>query len=241
MKQSSSKIYKYDDYVISINIDNEEYIIVDEMDFYKLSEKDFYNNIDKTKLIESEVIRDNFSLFVTIILIIIIISTYYILNFNYVLLDKNIFSATMILFINIPIHEFGHILFLKIFLKESKIKVGFTFVFIYPAFYVDTSYSYLLPKWKRIIVYLGGTLLNSIFLILVLIFFPKFRDSLYLLYSNILINLLPIIKSDGYYVLTTILNKTNKDKGKIRMNIDSFIRGFIMFIVLNLISFLNSF
>ena len=33
-------------------------------------------------------------------------------------------------------------------------KVGFKFVFIYPAFYVDTSYSYLLPKYKRISVYL---------------------------------------------------------------------------------------
>ena len=44
-------------------------------------------------------------------------------------------------------------------------KVGFKFVFIYPAFYVDTSYSYLLPKYKRIAVYLAGNFTNCLFVL----------------------------------------------------------------------------
>lgn len=217
MKKNSSKIYEYNEYTIAYNNKN-GYIVANDMDFYSLNKddfyKNFYKNIDKSNFKKIKVIKDN--IFIPVVMLITIIGAliYYISNAKYVILDKNFIIATIILLINIPIHEFGHVLFLKLFYRKSKIKIGFTFIFIYPAFYVDTSYSYLLPKWKRTAIHLGGNFFNSIFLILALFLFPSLKNVLYILFSNILINLLPIVKSDGYYALYTMLDKVNYDKGR---------------------------
>ncbi|CEO88649.1 hypothetical protein SSCH_2290001 [Syntrophaceticus schinkii] len=81
--------------------------------------------------------------------------------------------------------------------------MGFKLVFIYPAFYVDTSYSYFLPQYKRAAVYMAGNTMNCIFVLGIIIFLPNMLLYCYLIVSNILINFLPIVKSDGYYAFIT--------------------------------------
>ena len=116
--------------------------------------------------------------------------------------------------------------------------MGFKVVFIYPAFYVDTSYSYMLPKYKRMVVYLAGNFMNCMFLVVVLIAFPQYLKYCYLVVSNILINFITIVKSDGYYAMVTLFNKFNNFKSIRREYIEDFIRGIIMFLVLSLISYI---
>lgn len=89
-------------------------------------------------------------------------------------------------------------------------------MFIYPAFYVDTSYSYLLPKYKRIAVYLAGNFTNCLFVLGVMYLYPKLLPYCYLVISNLLINFIPIVKSDGYYAYITFRGKTNKGMGRIK-------------------------
>ena len=112
--------------------------------------------------------------------------------------------------------------------------------FIYPAFYVDTSYSYLLPKYKRIAVYLAGNFTNCLFVLGVMYLYPKLLPYCYLVISNLLINFIPIVKSDGYYAYITFRGKTNKGMGRIKEKMDDFIRGTIMFILLSMLSYISN-
>jgi hypothetical protein len=163
----------------------------------------------------------------------------YFLSENYVIIDSNFIIANLILFANIFIHELGHILALKLFYRSGKIKIGFKIYFIYPAFYVDTSDSYLLPKYKRIAVYLAGNFMNCIYILICFLFFPALNKYNYVIISTILINFLPIIKSDGYYALTALVNKYDSAKSKIKNYVEDTIRGILMFLFLFLLSKLS--
>ena len=46
-------------------------------------------------------------------------------------------------------------------------------MFIWPAFYVDTSYGYMVSKYKRIAIYLAGNFMNYVYKLLVLLFFQN--------------------------------------------------------------------
>ena len=94
----------------------------------------------------------------------------------------------------------------------------------------------MLPKYKRMAVYLAGSAFNTFYVILSMVFIPKHNNYLYLVVSNILVNFLPIIKSDGYYTLMALLGKYNKSKGKLPTFIEDIVRGIIMFIFLYLTS-----
>lgn len=232
------KIYKCDDYIVSQDDKNRDYIIAKDFDFYKLDKETFEEIFDKDDLIYIKSIKDNkWCTFLISCIIIFTIILYFKVS-DYTLINIQFAQATLVLLINVVIHEVGHILFLKLFYRDSKVKAGFKFVFIYPAFYVDTSYSYLLPKYKRIAVYLAGNFTNCLFVLFIMFFYPELLPYSYLVISNLLVNFLPIVKSDGYYALITCLNRTNKKLDKKTERIDDFIRGIIMFLILSLLSYI---
>ncbi|MDD4112297.1 MAG: hypothetical protein PHC56_04595 [Herbinix sp.] len=232
----SIKIYKYDSNKVWINESKDLYFVKTDESFYNPDKEVFESVIDSSKLEYQKTIKDNPIYCMSMILIIVATIFTYLINVSYIIIDNNLLYSTLILLINIVIHETGHILFLKLFYKESKIKAGFKFLFIYPAFYVDTSYTYMLPKYKRMAVYLAGSAFNTFYVILSMVFIPKHNNYLYLVVSNILVNFLPIIKSDGYYTLMALLGKYNKSKGKLPTFIEDIVRGIIMFIFLYLTS-----
>lgn len=232
------KIYKKDDLIIGIDSRN-NYIVKNHNDFYKLTEHDFLNIFGETKLDFQHEIKDSPILCISMIVTIIITLILYFQNNTYVILDDNIIWANIILIINIILHELGHILCLKLFCPKSKVKMGFKFYFIYPAFYVDTSNTYLLPKYKRISVFLAGSFANCIFLLASCFLLPSIAKYNYLIVSTILINFLPIIKSDGYYAIISFFNKYNMCKSKTKNFVEDLIRGLFMFAVLNFVSYLD--
>lgn len=236
-KRSILIIYKCNDYLVSYDEKNQEYVAAKNFDFYKLDQSTFKEIFDVNALTFIKNINDN--IFFTFFMVGIIIFTIglYFTNTDYALVNVHFFQATIVLMINVIIHESGHILFLKIFYPHSKIKIGFKFVFIYPAFYVDTSYSYLLPKYKRIAVYLAGNFTNCLFVLVAIFFIPSILPYSYLVMSNLLVNFLPIVKSDGYYATITCFNRTNKKMSKKREQIDDFVRGAIMFAILSILSY----
>ncbi len=72
---------------------------------------------------------------------------------------KNIFYSMVFLIINIFIHECSHYLSLLVYgcqAERPKLKIENGVLKIY----TDTTASYLLPKYKRIVVYLCGILFN---------------------------------------------------------------------------------
>lgn len=235
------KLYRYGEYTIAQDEKTNSAIVAEKHDFYKLDQTTFNEIFDRNKLEYVVTKKDNPLYAVVMTGIICITMLFYFYNQEYVLVNSNFVQATLVLIINIVIHEAGHILFLKLFYKESKVKVGFKFIFVYPAFFVDTSYSYLLPKYKRIAIYMAGNFMNCIFLLTVIFAFPKLLPYCYLIVSNTLINFIPIIKSDGYYAFITLANKTNKSLTPKMEVMDDFIRGSAMFILMSLLSYASNY
>lgn len=231
-------IYKYDDYIIAEDNQSDLCIIQKDFNFYKIPLKEKKSFLMESKLISKKKIKDDFISFGIITSVIILTLVIFLFSGYYTLIDENVVIATFFLLINVPIHEFGHIIFLKMYYKESKIKVGFKFIFIYPAFFVNTSYSYFLPKYKRISVYLAGSFMNCLFVLFIYFCFPQYIKYCYIIITNILINFIPIVRSDGYYALMTILKKYNFFKNKKCEYIEDFIRGFIMFLFMSFFSYI---
>lgn len=231
-------IYKYDDCCVAEEIDSKLCILQSDFDFYKIPIESKEEYLQNSKLLYSKELNDNIFIPVIIILTTLITLIIYLEKNIFTLVDSKFIIATFFLLINIPLHELGHILFLKLFYKESQIKVGFKFIFIYPAFYVDTSYSYFCPKYKRMAIYLAGNFMNCLFVIIVYIFFPQYLSYCYVIISNILVNFVPIIKSDGYYAFMTLLNKYSRKKDKHKEYWEDFVRGLIMFIFMSVLSFI---
>lgn len=229
------KIYNQDDHLVAID-ENNNYLVKFNNNFYKFSENEYKETFGeqvmkiKTELKDSSIL--SFTMFLTIALTL----AFYFSKEKFVMVDKNFFIANMLLLINIFLHEVGHIIFLKVFSPQSNIKMGFKIYFIYPAFYVDTSHSYFLPKHKRVAVYLAGNFMNCLYLIFCNLFFQELNKYNYLIISTILINFIPIIKSDGYYAFKTLINQYNFDKTKLKNYLEDTIRGVLMFIFLYVLS-----
>lgn len=232
------KIYRYDDCMIAEEESTNDCIMQRGFDFYKIS-KDVKNQfVDESQLLSVSEIKDNLGILLVVMMTILSTLIVYFSSGIYTLVDNQFVMATLFLLINIPVHEAGHIIFLKIFYKESKIRVGFKFIFIYPAFYVDTSFSYFCPKYKRMSIYLAGNFMNCIFVLAIYILCPQYLKYCYIIVSNILVNFIPIIKSDGYYTAMTFLDQYNAGNDRKKERLDDFIRGAVMFGVMSALSYL---
>lgn len=227
------KIYrqKENDYTIA-SCSDDIFLLKHNNDFYKLDRKNIEKIVNINDFVLIHEIKDNAVTMIFMVFTILFTIYTYFSFIKFTIIDRNFLYANLILFGNIFLHESGHILFLKIFDKNSKFKIGFKFIFIYPAFYVDTSDSYFLPSYKRAAVYLAGNFMNCLYLLICIYFFPYINKYNYLVMSAILVNFLPIVKSDGYYAFMALLNKYGYSKSKIKSVLDDFIRGFIMFLFL---------
>lgn len=233
------KIFKQDEYTIAQDRKRNYTVVEKDHSFFKLDNAIFDSMFEQKNLEFVRVDKDN-GLYLVGMLVTIIVTLYlYFKSTAYSIVDINFIPATLVLICNIFIHEFGHVLFLKLFYPKSRVKIGFKFIFIWPAFYVDTSYSYMVSKYKRMAIYLAGNFMNCIYVLFILLCIPEQLPYCYLVITNILVNFIPIVKSDGYYAVATLLNKTNIKKGKAATTIEDSIRGIIMFLVLGLLSWLS--
>ena len=112
------KIYRYNDYIISEDEKNKIYFVAYDNKFYKLSNVQFNEIFNKAEMILIKSIQDNFFYMVLMISIIVLTIWLYLKNCNYALINLNFIQATLILIVNIFIHELGHIFCLKFFYKS---------------------------------------------------------------------------------------------------------------------------
>ncbi|MGL4607912.1 MAG: hypothetical protein ACRCU3_10665 [Eubacteriaceae bacterium] len=204
--------------------------------------EELVGKFEKDKIIMMK--KDNFgTIFFTIVQVIVIIISmsifFYLANKN-ITIESSFFISTVILIFNIFIHEITHILILKYY-HEKPSKIGFTFVFIFPAFYVRTTNSYFLSRYRRINVYLGGIFANALYVIFSLgCFFISnqtiFISSINMVIITMIFNLIPIIRTDGFYVLQTFFSRYTLKVNKHWY--DSIIRGGIVILIFFLIEVL---
>lgn len=136
-----------------------------------------------------------------------------------------------ILFLNIAIHELGHAVALKLYFPCSRVRMGFRFMFIFPTFYVNTSDSYMLPRGKKISVHLAGVCANAVYLAAVALFVPSLLWPSSAVAGTALLNLLPIMRGDGYHVVMALSGKRRPFANRKKEMIEDCVRGVIMLVV----------
>ena len=118
----------------------------------------------------------------------------------------------------IIIHEIGHLFMLHICGRQAN-KFGFKINYIFPSFYVRINEVYMLDKFEKLYVHSAG-LMNSLILNVTTFFVGKILNNNIFIYISvymsmtIVYNLIPFLNSDGYKMLITIANKTEKRNTK---------------------------
>lgn len=114
------------------------------------------------------------------------------------------------------VHEFGHAYACKHFGGPVH-RMGFMLMYFGPCFFVDVSHSMLFEnRWNRIWVAMGGIYFESFITIVAAVLWAVTPPELYLndlsyrvmmmgLIMGVLLNLNPLLKFDGYYVLSDLL------------------------------------
>lgn len=143
---------------------------------------------------------------------------YLLLNINRITTvntSKNNVVAVIYLLVNLVLHEIGHRCVLKSFGRMPG-GVKFKFSFIFPTITVDTTDSYILPKFRRFMVYYAGVMVNIIICFITFIFFKDYNYCIISVLWFIIFNLIPIpwVNTDGYYILFVLLLNVNSFKKK---------------------------
>lgn len=140
---------------------------------------------------------------------------------NINLYEFNSIGILSITFSSFFIHELGHV----IAALNYNVVVGDMGVGLYlfrPVFYTDLSNAWKLNRKKRIVTDLGGIYFQVImifFLSIIMIKHNTFtlKISILLIFLSIIGNLNPVLRFDGYWVVTDLLGIVNVDKRAIAL------------------------
>ena len=132
--------------------------------------------------------------------------------------DNILFMGAILIFTK-TIHEFGHGLTCKHFGGECH-EIGFMFLVLMPAMYCNTSDSWILPnKWHRIAIGAAGMYVE-VFMAAICTFVWWYTHPGWIHYlclnvmflssvSTIIFNINPLLRYDGYYMLSDYLEIPN--------------------------------
>ena len=140
-------------------------------------------------------------------------------NFHQFFGLKNIFLLTITLGVTKVIHEFGHGLSCKYFGGECH-EIGIMILVLTPCLYCNVSDSWMLPnKWHRAAIGLAGMFVECVLASFATFIWWHTNEGLvhYLALnvmfissvSTIIFNINPLLRYDGYYILSDILEIPN--------------------------------
>jgi putative peptide zinc metalloprotease protein len=128
-----------------------------------------------------------------------------------------IISYVFLFFVSM-FHEFGHSSAAARFGIRAK-EIGFGFYLIFPVLYTDVTKVWLLGRYKRIVVNVGGIyfqLLLNIVLYFAFTFFKEYQNvvsALFLTNTTLaLYSLNPIMRNDGYWIYSDLFDIPNLSK-----------------------------
>ncbi|MEM8535325.1 MAG: M50 family metallopeptidase [Chloroflexota bacterium] len=122
-------------------------------------------------------------------------------------------EAYLLFLLSLMVHELGHASACARY-GATPGEIGFGIYWLYPVFYSDVSAAWSLKRWQRVVVDLGGVYLQFgvgvVYIALYLLFQweAAFVAVLQILYSAVFA-LNPILKFDGYWVLSDAFGVTN--------------------------------
>lgn len=172
--------------------------------------------------IVSEVVKYFLFLFNPIVALIVIVGcisilfTLGIVNFNVYKsfnLQESVFCFFSIMTISVTFHELGHATAAKVFGAKHG-GIGGGFYLLTPVYYADVTDIWRLKKWQRIIVNLSGIYFEVIFCAIIGVFGFIFNNFILQILAiivclNTFFNLNPFLRSDGYWILSDLIEKPN--------------------------------
>ncbi|MBX3254804.1 MAG: M50 family metallopeptidase [Chitinophagaceae bacterium] len=152
----------------------------------------------------------SFILFLTISFIVFLKCRQLLISYNF---NGDIVLFLVLGFISITFHELGHVTAAEYFGAEQN-GIGGGFYLLSPVYFADISDIWKLPYKQRIIVNIAGVyfemIICTIFLLIsILIDRIGIAIIVYGIFLKALFNLLPFIRSDGYWILVDFLNIPN--------------------------------
>ncbi len=139
---------------------------------------------------------------------------------------------------NIMLHELSHYIAMKVY-KRTPGKVRFKRYHVFLTIVTDTTDSYMLPRYRRFVVYYSGVMINLLVYSLTILVFPRYAYLLRIVIWGILYNMLPFggLESDGYHILVNVILKINETR-ECRKIIPLLLK--IFFICFVVLSYINS-
>lgn len=199
-------------------VENDSYVYALNKDSQSIKRVEYNQDFHEMELEESAVVK--FNLVDMFSYMLVIVSFYCFAHILKVILfsgstffPQQIFFSTMLLLIftsvNIIAHELAHFFTMRLFGRETK---GFIFkkTKLYVGVAVDTYEVYMLPKFRRFIVFYSGMAANIFLVWGVIVFFPQYRFSVLAVIMMLIISAIPGSdpKTDGYNILNYVLKKT---------------------------------
>jgi len=129
--------------------------------------------------------------------------------------------SIIILLLSTLVHEFGHISACKSYnLKPGNIGAGF--YYFMPVAYSDVTEIWKLPKKQRIMVNVGGIYFQIMYSGILLLFSVFISESIlkysaFLIFISALFQLNPLLRFDGYWILSDFLDIPNLHKKSIEL------------------------
>lgn len=135
---------------------------------------------------------------------------------NQPLNSKHYIYWLLLTFLILFIHEMGHAISANKFNVKCN-EIGLGIYLIFPVLYVNIGESWKLKRHKRIIINLSGIYFQLIIGVFIgfIAFFFKYSLLSHLFFTNLtilLLNLNPLIKFDGYWVLSDLMDTKNLSK-----------------------------
>ena len=133
----------------------------------------------------------------------------------------NTFFGLLITYLGVIIigllHEFGHAS-AATYYKQPSESIGFGFYLVFPVFYSEVTKIWNLPKWKRVVVNLGGVYFQLILNVLFYLFYVSTSSVEIKLIIKFFVNanlillvyaLNPFLRNDGYWVYSDMFDIPN--------------------------------
>lgn len=171
-------------------------------------------------------------LFVLLTLFLLLITILNFKNITEFLKHISAFNVYLYLFLNITsalIHELGHASALRSY-NLSHGDIGFGFYLLMPVLYSDVTNAWKLNNKDRLKIDIGGIYFELVFssFLIIIYLFTNFYDLVivvYIIMIKTLYNLNPLIRSDGYWLLSDAINVPNLRNNSFSL-LKSWIRSF---------------
>lgn len=128
-------------------------------------------------------------------------------------IDGNLILYYVLLIAVMIMHEFGHSSASKYYGLESN-SIGFGFYIFFPVFFANVTNSWLLSKYKRIMINIGGVYFQLVINLIMILFNLYYESHIItkLINVNMFVvcySLIPFLRNDGYWIYSDFFNISN--------------------------------